>query len=318
MRAPMVSYRHLLRRYSVVLLLLGLCLIFALIIPRFFQARNLLNIVLQSSITAVAALGLTLPILAGGIDLSVGSMAALAGAVSAGLMTRSGWSATSAIAVALLIGVVSGILIAVLIAGGKLPPFVASLSMLAVGRGLTLVYTEGRPISGLPENYIVLGSGSIGPIPLPVLFLLGLTIVFHLLLSRTRFGHHIYAIGGNADTARQAGISVNWVTISVYAISGLMAAFSGILLSARLWSAQPTAGVGLELEAIAAVVLGGTSLAGGYGGAWGSVVGALIMGVIGNGLNLLRIPSYIQQVIRGLILIVAVMIDLRSRKINKP
>jgi len=186
--------------------------------------------------------------------------------------------------------------------------------MLAVGRGLTLVYTEGRPISGLPEDYIVLGSGSIGPIPMPVLFLLSLTILIHLLLSRTRYGHHIYAIGGNADTARLAGISVNWVTISVYAISGLMAAFCGILLSARLWSAQPTAGVGLELEAIAAVVLGGTSLAGGYGGAWGSVVGALIMGVIGNGLNLLKIPSYIQQVVRGLILIVAVMIDLRSRR----
>jgi len=271
-----------------------------------------MNIALQSSITAIVALGLSLPILTGGIDLSVGSTAALAGAISAGLIVRSDWSVFPAIGLALLIGIGIGTLVGLLVVWGRLPPFVASLSLMAVGRGFTLVYTEGKPISGLPADYIALGSGALGPVSNLVIFLLILAFIIHVLLSRTRYGHHIYAIGGSADVARLAGIPVGKITISVYTLSGLTAAFSGVLLAARLWSAQPTAGTGLELEAIAAVVIGGNSLIGGYGSAAGPVIGALIMGGIGNGLNLLKIPSYIQQVVRGLVLIVAVMVDFRS------
>lgn len=309
-----IDIRRLVRQYSVVLVLLGLCIVLALISPRFLRTQNLINIVLQSSITAIVAIGLSFPILTGGIDLSVGSVAALAGAISAGLMARAGIGALPAVLIALAIGAVSGTLVGGLVVWGRLPPFVASLSLMAVGRGLTLVYTEGKPIAGLPENYIFLGSGTLGPIPVPVLFLLVLALLMHLILTGTRYGHHVYAVGGNVETARLAGIPVGRVTLSVYIISGIMAAFAGVLLTARLWSAQPTAGTGLELEAIAAVVLGGTSLMGGYGNAGGPVAGALIVGVIGNGLNLLKIPSYIQQVIKGLILIIAVMIDIRSRR----
>lgn len=306
----------MIQRYNSVLILIGLYLVLAVISPLFFRMQNLINIFMQSSITAIVALGLSLPILTGGIDLSVSSTAALAGAISAGLIVRSGWSVFSAIGLALLIGIGIGALIGLLVVLGRLPPFVASLSLMAVGRGLTLIYTEGKPISGLPAGYIALGSGSSGSIPNLVILLLILTFMTHVLLSRTRYGHHIYAIGGSADVARLAGIPVGRITISVYALSGFAAAFSGVLLTARLWSAQPTAGTGLELEAIAAVVIGGNSLMGGYGNAFGPVIGALIMGGIGNGLNLLKIPSYIQQVVRGLVLIVAVMTDFRSHRNN--
>ena len=308
------GYRVLIQRHNALLILIGLYLVLALLSPLFFRPQNLINILMQSSITAIVALGLSLPILTGGIDLSVSSTAALAGAVSAGLIVRSGWSVFPAIGLALLIGIGIGALVGLLVVLGKFPPFVASLSLMAVGRGLTLVYTEGKPISGLPTSYIALGSESLGPIPNLVIFLLILAFATHVLLSRTRYGHHIYAIGGSADVARLAGIPVGKTTVSVYILSGFTAAFAGVLLTARLWSAQPTAGTGLELEAIAAVVIGGNSLMGGYGNAAGPVIGALIMGGIGNGLNLLRIPSYIQQVVRGLVLIVAVMADFRSHK----
>ena len=313
-----INLRNSLRNYSVVLVLLGLCVLLALVSPRFLRPRNLMNIVLQSSITAVVALGMSLPILTGGIDLSVGSTAALAGAISAGLVAHTGWAFGPAFIVALAIGAGIGILNGLLIAGGRLPPFAATLALMAVGRGLTLVYTEGKPVSGLSEGYLAMGgAGTLGGFPLPVVFLVLLTALIYLLLNRTRYGHHIYAVGGNEEAARLAGIPVRPIILSVYTLSGLMAAFAGVLLTARLWSAQPTAGTGLELEAIAATVLGGTSLMGGYGKATGPVVGALIMGVIGNGLNLLKIPSYIQQVIKGIILIVAVMLDIRSRR-SKP
>jgi len=306
--------RTFFQRHSALLILIGLYLILGVISPHFLLPKNLIGIVSQSSITAIVALGLSLPILTGGIDLSVGSTAALAGAISAGLITRSGWSVFPAIGIALLIGVGIGTLVGLLVVLGRLPPFVASLSLMAIGRGLTLVYTEGKPISGLPDNYLALGSGSLGPIPNLVVFLLVLAFIVHVLLSRTRYGHHIYAIGGSADIARLAGIPVERITISAYVLSGTAAALSGVLLTARLWSAQPTAGIGLELEAIAAVVIGGNSLMGGYGKAAGPVIGALIMGGIGNGLNQLRISSYIQQVIKGLVLIIAVMADFRSRR----
>ena len=309
--------REFLKKYSVLIVLLGLCLLLAIASPRFLRPRNLVNIVLQSSITAIVALGLTLPILTGGIDLSVGSVAALSGALSAGLIARAGWAAGPAITIGLMVGAVTGTLIGLMVVGGRLPPFVASLSLMAIARGLTLVYTQGKPIAGLPEGYVFLGTGTLGPLPLPVVFLALLVLAARTVLVRTRYGHHVYAVGGNEETARLAGIRTGPLKVSVYTISGVAAAFAGILLTARLWSAQPTAGTGLELEAIAAVVLGGTSLMGGSGSAGGAVAGALIMGVIGNGLNLLEIPSYIQQVIKGLILIAAVMIDIRSRTRGK-
>ena len=302
-----------LRGHGVLFVLLGLCVILTLVSPRFMRLSNLVNIALQSSVTAIVALGLSFTILAGGIDLSTGSVSALAGAVSAGLAVRAGWAAGPVIFIALLIGLAVGLVNGLLVIWGRIPPFVASLSLMAIGRGLVLVYTQAKPISGLQDAYLFWGSGKLGMVPVPLILLFILALVVILVLEKTRFGHSVYAVGGSEETARLAGISVGQTTLMVYLISGLMAAISGVILTARLWSAQPTAGVGLELEAITAVVLGGTSLMGGAGRPSGPVFGALIMGVIGNGLNLLEIPSYIQQVIKGFILILAVVIDIRSR-----
>jgi ribose transport system permease protein len=304
----------LLRRYSVVLILLGISLVFALGSPDFLTRSNLVNVALQTSIIAIVAIGMTFTILTAGIDLSVGSLMALCGALAAGLSTRQGLGTAPAIALALLAGMALGGVNGLLIVKGGMPPFVATLAMLAVARGLTLVYTEGRPIAGLSPAFLWLGNGRVLGIPVPVLIMLVLAVVAWLILRHTRFGLYVYATGGNPETTRLAGISTARVTLAVYVISGLTAALGGVLLAARLASAQPNAAAGWELDAIAANVLGGTSLFGGVGGVGGTVVGAFIIGVLSNGLNLMGVPSYPQQVIKGVVFILAVMLDLWTKR----
>lgn len=304
----------LLRRFSVVLILLGISLVFALGSPDFLTSSNLLNVALQTSIIAIVAIGMTFTILTAGIDLSVGSLMALCGALAAGLSTRQGLGTVPAIALALLAGMALGGVNGLLIVKGGMPPFVATLAMLAVARGLTLVYTEGRPIAGLSPAFLWLGNGRVLGIPVPVLIMLVLAMVAWLVLRHTRFGLYVYATGGNPETTRLAGVSTARITLAVYVISGFTAALGGVLLAARLWSAQPNAAAGWELDAIAANVLGGTSLFGGVGGVGGTVVGAFIIGVLSNGLNLMGIPSYLQQVIKGVVFILAVMLDLWTKR----
>jgi ribose transport system permease protein len=201
-----------------------------------------------------------------------------------------------------------------MIVKGGIPPFVATLSMLAIARGLTLVYTEGRPIAGLDERFIYWGTGQVLGIPLPVIIMVVIAIVAHIITRYTPFGLHVYSTGGNEETTRLAGVSPDRIKLAVYMISGFLAALGGILLTARLWSAQPNAAVGWELDAIAAPVLGGTSLFGGVGSIGGTVVGAFIIGVLSNGLNLMGVPSYYQQVIKGLVFILAVTVDLINKR----
>jgi len=306
--------RELLRRSSVVLILLALCVVLTLLSNRFLTASNLLNVALQTSIMAIVAIGMTFTILTGGIDLSVGSVVALCGALAAGLIVRDGLNTYLAIGLALLVGGALGVVSGLLIVKGNIPPFVATLSVMAVGRGLTLVYTQGRPIAGLGESFVFWGTGKVGPIPVPVLILALVFVGAYVVLTRTRFGLYVYAIGGNEETARLAGINTEWIKIAVYVVSGLTSALTGVLLTARLWSAQPTAGVGLELDAIAAPVLGGTSLFGGMGSVGGTLVGAFIMGVLSNGLNLLEVSAYYQRVIKGVVFILAVMLDLYTKR----
>jgi ribose transport system permease protein len=304
----------LLRRFSVFIILLAICIVFAASSSDFLTPSNLLNVALQTSIIAIVAIGMTFTILTAGIDLSVGSLMALSGALAAGLAVRQEWGTYPGIAAALLAGLILGAVNGLLIIKGGMPPFVATLAMMAVARGLTLVYTQGRPIAGLEENFIFWGTGRLLGIPVPVILLVILALIAHVVLRYTRFGLYVYATGGNEETTRLAGIPPNRIKLSVYVISGFTAALGGILLTARLWSAQPNAAVGWELDAIAAPVLGGVSLFGGVGGIGGTLVGAFIIGVLSNGLNLMGIPSYYQQVIKGVVFILAVMLDLATKR----
>lgn len=288
------------------LILLVILVTFAIFSPQFFTVNNLLTLALQTSLVALAAIGITFTIITGGIDLSVGSTAALAGAISAGIAVQLGTypGLLAGIATGLGVGALNG----ALIVWGRLPPFVATLASMATARGLTLVYTQGRPIAGLDQAFTFWGSESWIGVPMPVWILLITAVIAHLILRQTRLGLHLYAIGGSEETARLAGVNIGRIKFSAYLISGFCAALSGIMLTARLWSAQPNTGIGLELDAIAAAVLGGSSLAGGIGGIPGTIAGSFIIGMLANGLNLLGVPSYHQQVIKGAIFVIAVVL----------
>ena len=302
------------RRLSVLGILLLICVVFAIGSSEFLTASNLLNVALQTSIIAIVAIGMTFVILTAGIDLSVGSLMALCGAVAAGIAVRQGMDTYLSISIALGVGLFLGAINGLMVVRGGIPPFVATLSMLAIARGLTLVYTQGRPIAGLDERFIYWGTGQVWGIPIPVIIMIVIAVIAHIVTRYTPFGLHVYSTGGNEETTRLAGISPSRIKIAVYMISGFLAALGGVLLTARLWSAQPNAAAGWELDAIAAPVLGGTSLFGGVGSIGGTVIGAFIIGVLSNGLNLMGVPSYYQQVIKGLVLILAVTVDLINKR----
>lgn len=306
-------WRELLRRYTSVLILLGLGGIIAVLNPTFLTLNNLLTVLLQASILGIVAIGQTFVILTAGIDLSVGSLVALGGALAAGLAVKAGLGTYPAIATALLAGAALGAISGLLVVKGNIPPFVSTLAMMAIARSLTLVYTQGRPIAGLGADFTYWGTGEFFGIPLPVLVLVVVAVIAGFLLNQTRFGLYVRAIGGGEETVRLAGVRPGNVKLAVYILSGLTATLGGILLTARLWSAQPNAGAGLELDAIAATVLGGTSLFGGIGSVSGAIVGALLIGVLGNGMNLLEVPSYYQQVVKGVVFVLAVLLDFATK-----
>ena len=306
--------RSSLRSGGVIFILLLLGVIFSIGSEDFLTTSNLLNVALQTSILAIISIGMTFTLLTAGIDLSVGSVMALAGALAAGFAVRNGLSTPVAISLALLVGVLVGLVNGLLIVKGDMPPFVATLAMLAVARGLTLVYTEGRPIAGLDDTFIWLGTGVVLGIPVPVIIMVLVAIVSWIVLKHTRFGLHVYTTGGNEETTRLAGISTDRIKLAVYMISGFLAALAGILLTARLWSAQPNAASGWELDAIAAPVIGGVSLFGGSGGVGGALIGSFIIGTLSNGLNLMGISSYYQQVIKGVVFILAVSLDMLGKR----
>ena len=276
--------------------------------PFFLTTSNLLNIMEQTAINAVIAVGMTFVILSAGIDLSVGSITALAGVIMADRL-QADWPIPLAIAAGLLIGAFCGLISGALITRGKLPPFIATLGMMSVARGAALLFTDGRPISGFSDSLRWLSTGRLVAIPVPVLLTILLYVVATVLLSRTRFGRYVYAIGGNEEATRLSGVAVGFHKTLVYVLSGVTASLAAVLLTARLNSAQPIAGMSYELDAIAAVVIGGTSLTGGLGTLGGTLIGALTMGVLRNGLNLLGISSFLQQIVIGLVIIAAVLMD---------
>ena len=306
------SLAQFLLRYGIVLALLALGAFFAWRSPVFLTNDNLLQVLLQASVNTIVALGMTFVIITAGIDLSVGSTAALAGMVAATAM-KTGmlgvvlpWPA--AVAVGILTGVLVGLTNGLLIAGLKITPFIVTLGTLSVVRGLTLIYSEGRPVFGFPEGFNAL-AGRIGPVPTPVPIAAALTLLSWLVLRYTRLGEYTYAIGGNEEATRLAGVPVDRYKTAVYVLSGAFAATAGIVLTARLRTAEPNAASGYELDAIAATVMGGTSLFGGEGGVVGTVVGALIIATLRNGLNLLNVQAYYQQLAIGLVIILAVALD---------
>ena len=309
-------------KYAAVLFLLLLVVAFALLEPRFLHPLNLFNILRQVSIAGLIAIGMTFVILTAGIDLSVGSLLALAGLVGAyvakgglddrfavGAGVAAGNPALLAMAAAIAVGLAGGMLQGLVVTRLKVPPFVVTLGGLTAFRGAALLFSGGGPISGFAPDYTWWGQGRIGPVPVPVIIFLTAAVVAHVVLKYTRFGLHIYATGGNRDAANLNGVPTRRVSVLGYGIIGFFCGLSGFLLSARLSSAEAVAGIGLELTVIAAVVIGGTSLFGGLGGVFGTVVGALLIGVLTNGLVLLGVSSFIQQIVIGVILVAAVAFD---------
>ncbi|MFI1000656.1 substrate-binding domain-containing protein [Streptomyces galbus] len=279
----------------------------------FLTTDNLLNVGVQAAVTAILAFGVTFVIVSAGIDLSVGSVAALSATVLAWSATSHGVPVVLALVLALATGIVCGLVNGFLIAYGKLPPFIATLAMLSVGRGLSLVISEGSPIA-FPDSVSHLGDTLGGWLPVPVLVMVVMGLIAAFVLGRTYIGRSMYAIGGNEEAARLSGLRVKKQKLAIYALSGVFAAAAGIVLAARLSSAQPQAADGYELDAIAAVVIGGASLAGGTGKASGTLIGALILAVLRNGLNLLSVSAFWQQVVIGVVIALAVLLDTVRRK----
>jgi ribose transport system permease protein len=296
------------RRYGTVLGLVFLSAVLWALTPHFLTVSNLLNVAQQTSINAIVAAGMTFVIISGGIDLSVGSIVALSG-VALGSLLQAGQPVVVAVLGAVTVGIGCGLLNGLLVSLGRLPPFIATLGMMSVARGAALVLTEGRPISGFSEGFRWVATGSIGPIPAPVIVTILVYAFAHVVITRTTFGRYVYAIGGNEEATRLSGVAVRFHKTAIYAVSGLMSAVAAVVLTARLNSAQPIAGMMYELDAIAAAVIGGTSLMGGEGSLFGTLVGALIMGVLRNGLNLLGVSSFLQQIVIGGVIVGAVLVD---------
>jgi ribose transport system permease protein len=288
--------------------LLLLCTILSILSPYFLTISNLLNIAQQTSVNAIIAAGMTFVIISGGIDLSVGSIVAFSGVVMAAVLHREA-PIPVALGVGLAVGAGCGVVNGLLVTLGRLPPFIATLGMMSVARGAALVYTGGRPVSGFSEEFRIIATGELAFVPLPVVIMIGVYFLAHLVLTRTKFGRYVYAVGGNEEATKLSGVAVRLHKTVVYAFAGLLSGLAAVILTARLNSAQPIAGIMYELDAIAAAVIGGTSLMGGEGKLGGTVLGALIMGVLRNGLNLLGVSSFLQQIVIGSVIIVAVLVD---------
>ncbi|EGD04768.1 ABC transporter permease, partial [Burkholderia sp. TJI49] len=288
--------------------LVVVCIAMMIASPGFLSAANLENVLRQVSINAIIAVGMTCVILTGGIDLSVGSVMALSGTLAAGLMVA-GVNAVAALAIGIAVGFGFGFLNGVFVAFAGMPPIIVTLATMGIARGLALIYTGGYPIDGLPDWVAFFGSGKVLGIQAPVLIMLAVYAIAWLLLERMPFGRYVYAIGGNEQATRLTGVRVARVKLIVYTLAGVTSALAAIVLTGRLMSGQPNAGVGFELDAIAAVVMGGTSISGGRGAILGTLVGALLLGVLNNGLNMIGVNPYVQNVIKGGIILLAIYIS---------
>lgn len=311
-------------RFQSLIALVVLCIAMGLLSDKFFTAGNGWNVLRQVAVNICISVGMTLIVLTAGIDLSVGSVLALCGAITAGLLKNGiempandlfiGFTVLGSILAGLIAGTLLGIFNGFIITRFRVPPFVATLGMLTIARGLTMLWTKGHPVSNLGSDFLQIGTGWFLGIPVPV-WIAGIVVLLAVFITqKTKLGRYIYAIGGNEQAAVLSGINISKVKITVYAIGGTLAAAGGIIVTSRLDSAQPNAGTGYELDAIAAVVIGGTSLSGGKGSIWGTVLGAVIIGVLNNGLVLLNVSPFWQQVVKGAVILAAVIIDRTNKK----
>lgn len=314
-----LNLKHKLVKFQSIIALLTMCLALSFLSDRFLSADNVWNVMRQISVNMIISVGMTLVILIGGIDLSVGSVLALSGAITAVMLKfgteLTGWNMyiaftlTGALVVGTLVGAFLGWFNGLTITRFKVPPFVSTLAMLTIARGLTMLLTGGFPITGFSSQMAFIGTGWFLGIPMPVWISAVVVLAAVVMTNKTRLGRHIYAIGGNETAAELSGLKINKIKMIVYSVSGALAATGGIIVTSRLDSAQPNAGIGFELDSIAAVVIGGTSLSGGKGTIMGTVQGALIIGILNNGLVLLNVSPFWQQVIKGLVILLAVVIE---------
>ena len=295
-------------RYGLSLVLVALGAVLSLTTPAFLTQSNLINVVRQISLNGILAVGVTYVLLTGGVDLSLGSMVALTGVVAATCAHPQQYPVVVPVLAGILTGLACGVVNGLVITRARVAPFIATLGMMTVARGLALVVSGGKPVSNLSGSFKAIG-GDLAGFPIPILILGLVALVSWFILTNLRLGRYLYAVGGNEQAARASGLDVPWIKTSAYAICGALAGLAGVVLAARITTGQPNAGVAYELDAIAAVVIGGTSLSGGVGGVGGTVLGALLMGVINNGLDLLNVSSYYQQIVKGLIIVGAVWLD---------
>ena len=295
--------------YMLIFIVIGLGVILSFISSNFLTVTNLLNVVRQIAVNGILAIGMTIVCLTGGIDLSVGSIVAFSGIIAAGLLRDTSYPIIVVVLAAIAVGAVCGLYNGYFVAYWNAAPFVVTLSMMTIARGMTYVYSDGRPISNLRTEFLTIGKGSIAGIPIPTLILAVVFILGSIMLTKLKFGRYVYAVGGNENAAMVSGINVKRIKMMVYVLSGIACGIAAIILTARVSAGLPQAGESYELDAIAATVIGGTSLSGGRGRLWGTIVGAILLGIVNNGLDLLNVSSFYQQIVKGLIILGAILID---------
>jgi ribose/xylose/arabinose/galactoside ABC-type transport system permease subunit len=300
-------------KYGIYFAFALLVIVMGIISPPFFNPSNIINILRQTSVNGIIAVGMTMVIITGGIDLSVGSLLALSAVIATSFAHPGQWPVVVPVSLGLFVGLAGGTLNGLLIAKKRIAPFIVTLGMMTAARGLALVYTNGRPVINLSDSYNRIGGGYWAGVPVPVWIFIAVLLIGAFVLHYTRFGRYVFAVGGNELAARVSGINTNRIKISVYALTGALAGLAGVVLSSRVMSGSASTGQGYELDAIAAVVIGGTSLSGGVGTIAGTITGALIIGVMNNGLDLMNVSSYWQQIVKGLIIVLAVMLDKKKK-----
>lgn len=301
--------KNMLKQFSTIILLVVMILFFSVFTDSFLAVRNAINILRQVAVLSILSVGMTYVIISGGMDLTVGSMLGLTGVICAKLLAGAGMNPVLAILITLALATAFGTITGFLIVSLKVPAIVITLGMMTVARGLAFIISGGLPIYDIPEGVVYLGQGYIGIIPLPVIVMLVIILAANFVLNHSYIGRYIYAIGGNEEAARLAGVAVDKVKVGLYAVSGFLAGIAGVILMARVSSGAPASGTGMEMDVVTAVVIGGVSINGGKGKISGAFIGALIIGVLGNGLTIMNIGEYYQQVVKGVVLILAVAFD---------